>query len=107
GPDGPANACDLRGDDAAQKPAASIAELNLRPDQRDNARKADDEAQTAPRSQPLAVGQHRVDADHPEWRGCDENGGQTAWDGLLGPDDAAIAKPEQQEAEHGESHPCG
>src|SRR5689334_4556589 len=75
------------------------------PDQKKNAAESDDQTEHQPRGQRIAIFGERLDADHPEGRHRHGNGGDAARNPLFGPDDAAIADTDREQADDGESPP--
>ena len=84
---------------------APVAQRELGPDQQDDAAESDEEPEHAARRQPVGFRHEPLDSDHPERHRGNQDRGQAARQRLLGPDDAAVPKPDEKHAEHGQRRP--
>ena len=102
----PAQARDLQRQDAEKhRPCARTRPGQIGPDQEDDPGEANREAGPLPQVEARAVWKQRVDGDHPEGRGRDDDSGQPAGQVLLRPHDAAVAKTDEQHAKQRERGP--
>jgi len=99
GTEGPAGAAKLQQQEAAQQWAAEAFVYRVGTDQQNGASESHEHPGDGGSMQSCAAGNERFDADHPKGRHRNENGCQSARHPLLGVDQAACARADDDDSE--------